>query len=113
MPRTDTHGKQLHALLAYLLDGEAETRDIYRALEISSSTYYRRMREPDYPNAEELRKVAMRLGLSFADLQVRFGLLNPEELTIYAEYVSESRHPRCPPCHNSHSATTPRQIEWS
>ena len=83
MPRTDDHGKQLHALLGYLLDGGVDSRDIYGALGISSSTYYRRIREIDYPNAEELRKVASIFGLSSADLQVRFGLLNPEDLTIY------------------------------
>jgi hypothetical protein len=52
MPRTDNHDKQLHVLLGYLLDGGVESRDIYNAPGISSSTYYRRIREPDYPNAE-------------------------------------------------------------
>ena len=28
MPRSDNHGKQLHALLGYLLDGEVDTREI-------------------------------------------------------------------------------------
>jgi hypothetical protein len=102
MPRTDNHGKQLHALVGYLLDGGVDSRDIYGALGISSSTYYRRIREPDYPNAEELRQVATRFGLSSADLQVRFGLLDPEDVTIYAD----SRFPR----QHSHSAMAPGQI---
>lgn len=109
MPNTDNHGKQLHVLLGYLLDGGAESREIYNALGISSSTYYRRMRASDYPDAEELRKVATRFGLSFADLQVRFGLLNPEELMVYAESESESRHP---PHHDGHSVMTSRQDGW-
>jgi hypothetical protein len=82
MPRTDIHDKQLHTLLGYLLDGGVDSRDIYSALGISSSTYYRRIREPDYPNAEELRIVAGRFGLSSAGLQVRFGLLKPEDVTV-------------------------------
>ena len=58
MPRTDENGRQLKALLDYLLDGEIDAKDIYDALGISSSTYYRRIKEDDYPNAEELRRVA-------------------------------------------------------
>ena len=85
MPRTDNHDKQLHVLLGYLLDGGVDSRDIYSALGISRSTYYRRIREPDYPNAEELRIVAGSFGLSSADLQVRFGLLKPEDVTVYID----------------------------
>ena len=102
MPRTDNHGKQLHALLGYLLDGGVDTREIYGALGVSSSTYYRRIREPDYPNAEELRRVAGRFGLSSADLQVRFGLLNPEDVTVNIDF----HYAR----HTSHKAMTPRPI---
>ena len=85
MPRTDQNGKQLKALLDYLLDGEVEAKEIYDALGISSSTYYRRIKEDDYPNAEELRRVADRLNLSYPDLQVRFGLMSRREMCSYIE----------------------------
>ncbi|BBX07659.1 XRE family transcriptional regulator [Mycolicibacterium aichiense] len=85
MPRTDENGRQLKTLLDYLLDGDIEARDIYDALGTSSSTYYRRVKEHDYPNAEELRLVATRFGLSYPDLQVRFGLMSREELEQYIE----------------------------
>jgi hypothetical protein len=85
MPRTDENGKQLKALLDYLLDGDIEAKAIYDALGISSSTYYRRIKEHDYPNAEELRRVADRLDLSYPDLQVRFGLMSRQELWSYIE----------------------------
>jgi hypothetical protein len=49
MPRTDENGRQLKALLDYLLDGEIDAKDIYDALATSSSTYYRRIKEDDYP----------------------------------------------------------------
>lgn len=65
MPRTDENGRQLKALLDYLLDGDVEAKAIYDALGISSSTYYRRIKEPDYPDAEELRRVADRFELSY------------------------------------------------
>ena len=72
-------------LLDYLLDGEVEAKDIYDALGISSSTYYRRIKEDDYPNAEELRRVADRFALSYPDLQIQFGLMSRQEVWSYIE----------------------------
>ena len=85
MPRTDENGRQLKALLDYLLDGDVEAKDIYDALGTSSSTYYRRIKEADYPDAEELRRVADRFGLSYPDLQIRFGLMSRQEVWSYVE----------------------------
>jgi hypothetical protein len=85
MPRTDENGRQLKALLDYLLDGDVEAKDIYDALGISSSTYYRRIKEADYPDAEELRRVADRFDLSYPDLQIRFGLMSRQEVWSYVE----------------------------
>jgi hypothetical protein len=85
MPRTDENGRQLKALLDYLLDGDVDAKAIYDALGISSSTYYRRIKEHDYPGAEELRLVADRFELSYPDLQVRFGLMSRQELWHYVE----------------------------
>ena len=85
VPRTDENGRQLKALLDYLLDGDVDARAIYDALGTSSSTYYRRIKEPDYPNAEEMRLVADRFNLSYPDLQVRFGLMTREEVWNYVE----------------------------
>ncbi len=85
VPRTDENGRQLKALLGYLLDGEVDAKEIYDALGVSSSTYYRRIKEDDYPNAEELRLVADRFNLSYPDLQVRFGLMSHHEVRSYME----------------------------
>ena len=85
VPRTDENGRQLKTLLDYLLDGDVDARAIYDALGTSSSTYYRRIKEPDYPNAEEMRLVADRFNLSYPDLQVRFGLMTREEVWNYVE----------------------------
>lgn len=85
VPRTDENGRQLKALLDYLLDGDVEAKDIYDALGISSSTYYRRIKEAAYPDAEELRRVADRFGLSYPDLQIRFGLMSRDEVWSYVE----------------------------
>jgi hypothetical protein len=83
VPRTDENGRQLKALLDYLLDGDVDTKDIFAALGTSSSTYYRRVKEDDYPNAEELRRVADVFNLSYPDLQIRFGLMTRQELWHY------------------------------
>lgn len=85
MPRTDENDRQLRALLGYLLDGEIDAKEIYEALGVSSSTYYRRIKEDDYPNAEELRLVADKFDLSYPDLQVRFGLMSHHEVRSYLE----------------------------
>jgi hypothetical protein len=85
VPRTDENGRQLKALLDYLLDGEIDAKDIYDALGISSSTYYRRVKEADYPNAEELRRVADTFNLSYPDLQIQFGLMSRQEVWSYLE----------------------------
>jgi hypothetical protein len=85
VPRTDENGRQLKTLLDYLLDGEVDAKAIYDALGTSSSTYYRRIKEADYPNAEEMRLVADRFNLSYPDLQVRFGLMSREEVRSYLE----------------------------
>jgi hypothetical protein len=85
VPRTDDNGRQLKALLDYLLDGDIEAREIYGALGVSSSTYYRRIKEDDYPDAEELRRVAAAFNLSYPDLQIRFGLMSRQEVWSYVE----------------------------
>jgi hypothetical protein len=85
VPRTDENGRQLKALLDYLLDGEVDAKNIYDALGVSSSTYYRRIKEEGYPDAEELRRVADRFALSYPDLQVRFGLMSHQEVARYFE----------------------------
>ncbi len=111
MPRTDENGRQLKALLDYLLDGDVDAKDIYDALGVSSSTYYRRIKEAGYPDAEELRRVADRFGLSYPDLQVRFGLMSHQEVQHYFEAfgvavaTTQTRRVRPPKL----SELTPRQ----
>jgi hypothetical protein len=71
------------ALLNYLLDGRITNQEIYQALKVSSSTYYRRIRHDDYPNADELHRIADRFHLSFTDLQVRLGFVTREDVEGY------------------------------
>jgi transcriptional regulator with XRE-family HTH domain len=81
MSRTDNNGRSIESLLHYLQDGEFFAQDVANALGVSHATYYRRKRDEDYPNAEELRMLARRFGLNAADLMVRFGLLTADEVS--------------------------------
>jgi hypothetical protein len=87
VPRTDENGRQLKALLSYLLDGNVDAKKIYDALGISSTTYYRRVRQADYPNAEELRRVARTFGISYPDLAVRFGLMTRHDVKALESHL--------------------------
>ena len=64
-------------------DDTITNRQIYHAPGMSSSTYYRRTMQDDFPNADELHKIADRFCLSFPDLQVRLGFVTREDLEGY------------------------------
>src|SRR3954452_1471622 len=108
VPRTDENGRQLKALLDYLLDGDVDAKAIYDALGTSSSTYYRRIKEADYPNAEEMRLVADRFDLSYPDLQIRFGLMSREEVWSYVESAPVSVLTSAEPATQRRRAHRPR-----
>lgn len=109
VPRTDENGRQLKALLDYLLDGDIDAKAIYDALGISSSTYYRRIKESDYPDAEELRRVADRFELSYPDLQIRFGLMSRQEVWHYVESAPFTVTTAAPPAQQTAADTRRRQ----
>jgi hypothetical protein len=82
MPRTDREsGRELQALLEFHL--QVDVRAIRDALGYSSSRYYRRCKDDDYPDAEELRVIADRFVLNPIDLQVRFGLIGEPDIEGY------------------------------
>jgi transcriptional regulator with XRE-family HTH domain len=65
------------------MDGRVTNQQIAQALGMSSSGYYRRVKQDDFPNADELHKLAEAFRLSFTDLQVRLGFLTREDLEGY------------------------------
>jgi len=84
MARTDREsGRELQALLEFHL--QVDPKAIREALGYSSSRYYRRCKDDDYPNAEELRVIADRFGLNPIDLQVRFGLISEPDIAGYTD----------------------------
>jgi hypothetical protein len=86
MARTDTNGRSLESLLAYVLDGVG-AQDIQLALGVSAATYYRRKVQDDYPNAEELRLIARYFGMNFVSLLSVFDLLEDDTDTTAGEVV--------------------------
>ena len=96
VPRTDENGRHLGALLSYLLDGQVTNQQISQALGMSSSAYYRRVKQDDFPNADELHKLADIFRLSFTDLQVRLGFVTRQDLEGYigSQWLSIPSAPR-------------------
>lgn len=86
MPRHDGNGRNLKAVLTYILNRAVSDHDICSAIGISRNSYYSRRREADdYPNAEECRLVAQYFGLNALELLVLFGLIENEAIERYAE----------------------------
>lgn len=80
MPRTDTNGRELQAVLSYDLNRAVPATELHRALGIARNTYAHRSQEDDFPNAEECRLIALYFELNPVDLQLTFGLIRPEHL---------------------------------
>jgi hypothetical protein len=91
VPRTDTEGHTLETVLDAVLGRRVERAEIFGALGVSSSTYFRRRLEADFPNAEELRIIATHFGLNATVMLVSFGLIKEDEVITAAEQIAEIR----------------------
>ena len=94
VPRTDENGRQLKALLDYLLDGESTprtstTRSAFPAAPITGASRKPTTRTPR--SAASGRPFE----LSYPDLQIRFGLMSRQEVWNYVE--SDAVHRGAPP----------------
>lgn len=83
MARTDENGREVQAVLGYMLNRAVPAKDIYGALGIARNTYHNREKEDSYPNAEECRLLAQYFDLNPLDLLVRFGLITEEHLAPF------------------------------
>jgi hypothetical protein len=73
------------------LSRRVERAELFGALGLTSSAYYRRCKQDDYPNAEELRLVALRFDLNATVMMVSFGLLEENDVTSTAEQIAQIR----------------------
>jgi hypothetical protein len=88
----DDRDKDPAVVLPYLVGRPLAATEVYQAFGYRKSTYYKAAREGRLISADNLIKVARYFGLNPVDLQVRFGLIEPEAVTEYMD--SEPRQPR-------------------
>lgn len=86
----DDSAKDPAVVLPYLVGRPLSATEVYQAFGYRKSGYHKAAREGRLISADNLIKVAKHFGLNPVDLQVRYGLIDPDSVT---EYV-ESRPPR-------------------
>lgn len=60
-----------------ILGRQVQTQELQDALGLSKNRYYRKVESDDYPDAEDVRKLARHFNLDPVELQKRFGLIEP------------------------------------
>lgn len=88
----DDRDKDPTVVLPYLVGRPLAATEVYEAFGYRKSAYYKAVHEGRLISANNLLKVAKYFGLNPIDLQVRFGLIEPEAVTEYVE--SRSRPAR-------------------
>jgi hypothetical protein len=81
----DDRDKDPAVVLPYLVGRPLAATEVYQAFGYRKSSYYKAAREGRLISADNLIRVANYFGLNPVDLQVRFGLINPEAVTEYVE----------------------------
>jgi hypothetical protein len=81
----DGSDKDPTVVLPYLVGRQLAATEVYQAFGYRKSAYYKAAREGRLISADNLIRVAKYFGLNPVDLQVRFGLINPEAVTEYVE----------------------------
>ena len=81
----DDRDKDPAVVLPYLVGRPLAATEVYQAFGYRKSSYYKAAREGRLISADNLIRVANYFGLNPVDLQVRFGLINPEAITEYVE----------------------------
>lgn len=85
----DDRDKDPAVVLPYLVGRPLAATEVYEAFGYRKSAYYKAAREGRLITADNLIRAAKYFGLNPVDLQVRFGLIEPEDVSQYAESVRE------------------------
>lgn len=88
----DDRYKDPAVVLPYLVGRPLAATEVYAAFGYRKSSYYKAAREGRLITADNLIRVANFLGLNPIDLQVRYGLIEPEAVTEYVQ--SETGRPK-------------------
>jgi hypothetical protein len=81
----DDREKDPAVVLPYLVGRPLAATEVYKAFGYRKSTYYKAAHERRLITADNLIKVAKYFGLNPVDLQIRFGLIQPEAIVEYVE----------------------------
>lgn len=79
------HQKDPTVVLPYLVGRPLAATEVYEAFGYRKSAYYKAVREGRLVTADNLIRAARYFGLNPVDLQVRFGLIEAEDVTQYLE----------------------------
>lgn len=85
MPRTNQDGKDLKLTMSWFSGRIVSDAEMADAVGIPTTNYSRRKDADDFPNFEELQRVAMYFRLNPLMLQVAFGLLDPSTVLLDEE----------------------------
>lgn len=86
----DDRDKDPTVVLPYLVGRPLSAPEIYEAFGYRKSAYYKAAHEGRLVSANNLIKVAKYFRLNPIDLQVRFGLIEPEAVNEYVETKTPS-----------------------
>ena len=80
-------------VLPYLVGRPLAATEVYEAFGYRKSAYYKAAHEGRLMTADNLIRAAKYFGLNPIDLQVRFGLIQPEAVTEYVESTPHRARP--------------------
>jgi len=85
VPRINAVGRNVKAVIQWLLGRDVTESEMADALGVPSNTYIRHREAPDYPNFEQLNVLGEHFGLSPQMLQIAFGHLGPDHLVLLSD----------------------------
>jgi hypothetical protein len=83
----DDTGKDLGAVLSYLMGRTLTKEEIWTALELPRSTYYDQLDKGTLISADNLSKAGANLGINRAELLTRYRFIDPDEVALLAEAI--------------------------
>jgi hypothetical protein len=90
----DDSVKDPAVVLPYLVGRPLAATEVYEAFGYRKSAYYKAAREGRLITADNLIRAAKHFGLNPIDLQVRYGLIEPESVVDYLESNPDPAGPR-------------------
>jgi hypothetical protein len=106
----DDTGKDLGAVLSYLMGRTLTKEEIWTALELPRSTYYDQLDKGTLISADNLSKAGANLGINRAELLTRYRFIGPEEVASLAEEIGGRG---AAPSPKATAVTAPEHTEWS